>query len=372
MESALRILHIVDCMNHSGIPTLLMNMYRNIDRKKIQFDFLTTKEGAFDEEIKNMGGHLYYIPSLDKSGYFMYKRSLKSFFKRHASYIIVHSHIDQLSAIALREARRVRIPVRIAHSYNTAIEGSIITKLWKSVIGLFVPVHATDYFACSTESADWLFKWKAKQAEFFQHALDLEKFLYSASTRKVYRDKLGLTEDHFLIGHVGGYTAQKNHTFLLDCFRALRRKIPQAKLALIGDGPLKKQIEEKIIQYRLQEHILILGEKEDVENWMQSFDLYIFPSLHEGFPVSVLEAQCAGLPVLVSDTITKEIHLGSGQVHFLPLEDKKVWVVEMERLYELKPRIPIERAGLLKEGFNVNEIAKQTEEKYCYLRDEGI
>ncbi|KAB8128271.1 glycosyltransferase family 1 protein [Gracilibacillus oryzae] len=372
MESALRILHIVDCMNHSGVPTLLMNMYRNIDRKKVQFDFLTTKEGAFDTEIKTLGGHLYYIPSLKSGGYLSYKRSLKSFFKRHASYIIVHSHIDQLSAIALSEARRVRIPVRIAHSYNTAIEGNLFTKLSRSLIGLFVPIHATDYFSCSTESADWLFKWKAKQAEYFQHALDLEKFLYSTKTRELYREKLGLTDDHFLIGHVGGYTIQKNHSFLLDSFRALRRKIPQAKLALIGDGPLKEQIEEAVVQYKLQDHVFILGEKQDVENWMQSFDLYVFPSLHEGYPVSLIEAQCAGLPALVSDSITKEIDLGSGFLQFLPLEDKNKWVSEMEKLYDLRPRAPIESVGIFQKGFNVDEIAKKTEEKYLYLRDEGI
>ncbi|MFC4401877.1 glycosyltransferase [Gracilibacillus xinjiangensis] len=372
MESALRILHIVDCMNHSGVPTLLMNMYRNINRKKIQFDFLTTKEGAFDEEIQKMGGHLYQIPSINEAGYLVYKRSLKSFFKRHASYIIVHSHIDQLSAIALREARRVRIPVRIAHSYNTAIEGSFVTKLWKSAIGLFVPIHATDYFACSTESADWLFKWKSKQSEFFQHALDLEKFLYSTSVREVYRQKLHLNEDNFLIGHVGGYTTQKNHLFLLDIFRALRRKIPQAKLVLIGDGPLKKQMEETVVQYRLQDHVFMLGEKEDVEKWMQSFDLFVFPSLHEGFPVSVIEAQCAGLPALVSDSITKEIDLGSGNVQFLSLDKKNEWVREMEELFKSKPRVPIQRDILFEKGFDVNKITKYTEEKYLYLRDEGI
>lgn len=371
MESALRILHVVEEMKNGEKEAFLMNVYRKINRKKIQFDFLTTGDGELDNEIRQLGGHIYRIPSLSE-GYLAHKRSLRQFFKKHRFYIVVHSHLDQWSTFALREARRVGIPVRVAHSYQNANDGSWSLKMRKNIVGLFILFLATDYFACSTDAAKWLFKWKAEKAVLMRNAIDLERFCYSKSTREEMRAHLLLTEREFVIGHVGEMTKQKNHSYLLDLFIAFRRRIPQARLVLVGDGPLQREIEEKIDQYKIKEYVHILNNEENQWQWIQAFDVFVYPSLYDGFSTSLIEAQGTGVPILASDTVTKEVDMGYQLIDYISIEEKLLWLEKIERIYSERKRIQVNQATLLESGFELKNLAHETEQRYLELRDERI
>ncbi|WP_058306556.1 glycosyltransferase [Gracilibacillus massiliensis] len=372
MESALRILHVVRKMNHGEIGTMLMNVYRNLDTSKVQFDFLTNEEGDYDEEIRTMGGHLYRIPYINEVGAQGYQNALRHFFKGHRFYIVMHAHLDKMSVFSLKAAKRVGIPVRVAHSHNTGTEETGKEKLLQNIAGSFISLYATHYFACSTEAAKWLFKTKAKNAEIMYNAIELERFCYSQSVREQVREDLHISEKEFLIGHIGPFSPQKNHDYLIELFVGFRRRIPQAKLILIGDGPLQQEIEAKIKQYHIVEHVVSLSGKEDTERWMQAFDLLVYPSLHEGLPMTLIEAQSAGLPILASDRIPKEVDLGANLIEFIRLDDKSEWLAKMYKAYEKKYRNPVDAEVLMNKGYDVKKVAHQTEQKYLQLRDDGI
>lgn len=372
LESALRILHVVYSMHHHEASAMIMNVYRKLDRKKIQFDFLTNEQGEYDEEIHRLGGHIYRIPSISEAGIQGYQKALRNFFKGHRFYIVVHSHIDQMSVFPLKAAKRVGIPVRVAHSHNTKSDGTTLEKCLKNIAGGFIPIYATHYFACSREAAEWLFKSNSKHAEIMFKAIELEHFCYSHSLREQGRKELQISEKEYVIGHIGRFSTQKNHQYLIELFVGFRRKFPKSKLLLVGNGPLKEQIKAQIRQYNIQDHVILLGDKEDIEKWLQVFDLLVFPSLHEGLPLTLVEAQGSGLPIIVSDSISKEVDLGAGLIQFLSLDNKIKWLDAMYDAYHHKYRHPVEPDILLKKGYDVEQVAQQTEQKYLQLRDDGI
>ncbi|GAE91915.1 hypothetical protein JCM21714_885 [Gracilibacillus boraciitolerans JCM 21714] len=284
MEGALRILHVVHSMNHGEIETALMDVYRNLDRSKIQFDFLTNREGDYDEEVRRLGGFIYRISNKGDVGVKGYRRALRQFFKDHRYYIIIHTHLDQMSTYALWAAKRVGIPVRVAHSHNTGSEGTFKSKVLANLVGSLVPYYATDYFACTADAAKWLFKKRADQVEIMRNPIELERFCYSQSTRDLVRKELNISDKDFVIGHIGSFIWQKNHDYLIELFVGFRRKIPQSKLILIGEGPpLRENIEKKINQYHIADHVILLGAKDNTEHWIQAFDLIVSPSFHEAY-----------------------------------------------------------------------------------------
>ncbi|UOQ85022.1 glycosyltransferase [Gracilibacillus salinarum] len=372
MENALRILHVVDRLDHGEIATMILDVYRNIDRNKVQFDFLTTTEGELDEEVRTLGGHLYRISSLREVGWKEYKQSLRQFFKGHRFYIITHCHLDQLNAFPLIEAMRVGIPVRIAHSHDTGAQLKGERKWVYSLSGRLVPVVATHYFACSKEAAKWLFKHKAKEASVIHNAFDLDQISFSGSARKQVRQALKVKQSDFVIGHAGAFSLQKNHAFLIDLFVGFRRKIPQTKLVLVGDGPVKGAILEKIKQYRLQDFVEVINWRENADKWMHAFDVFVYPSLHDGFPTSVVKAQHAGIPTLASDRMSRELDVGNKLIQFIPLHDKARWIESIHAIHEKQYRKPTEITILKKKGLDIHTVAKRAENTYLELRDQGI
>ncbi|MEH7444053.1 glycosyltransferase family 1 protein [Bacillus sp. JJ1122] len=329
MGSPIRVLHVVVNMNRGGAETLLMNLYRNIDRSKIQFDFLTCKEGVFDQEIIELGGKVHRIPYITEVGHSEYIRALKLFFSENPNYKIVHSHMDKMSGFPLRAAKQAGIPVRIAHSHSTRSEGGIIASTYKWFAGNMITKYATNFVACSKEAADWLFKHDSKQALILKNGIQSDKFQFSMKKRKENRDKLEVPIDHFAIGHVGRFSAPKNHFFLLEIFKDFLVLNENAILLLVGDGPLLPEVKKKAEEMELSSKVKFLGNRDDVDCVLQTLDLFLFPSLFEGFPVSVMEAQGSGIPCLISDCITKDVDLGSELLNFLPLKNKKAWLDKM-------------------------------------------
>lgn len=331
----IRILHIVGIMNMGGLENFLMNVYRNIDRNKIQFDFLVTREekGIFDEEIKGLGGRIYNIPKMEIVGYNKYSKLLYKFFKNHREYKIVHCHRDALCAIYLKQAKKAGINIRIAHSHSTNIVEYKKFKSWikipvKNFFKRFINKYATDFFACSKEAGIWLFGKKISNDKLviIKNGIYLRKYMYSRDISDNIRKNLGLEKDIFLIGHVGRFDLPKNHRFLVEIIKKLDEKIENYKVCLVGDGILKKEIKDLVDKYGLKDKFLFLGIRNDVNELMMAFDLFLFPSLFEGLGIVLIEAQATGLKCLISDNIPKDVDMNLGLVEFLNINSVKKWI----------------------------------------------
>ncbi|WNR43792.1 glycosyltransferase family 1 protein [Paenibacillus roseipurpureus] len=364
MGSPIRILHIVVNMNRGGAETLLMNVYRNVDRTKVQFDFLTGKPGVFDAEITAMGGVIHRIPYVSDVGHTKYIQALDHFFAAHTDYRIVHAHMDKMSGFVLRAAKKAGIPIRIAHSHNTSSEGSVAAKAYKWLAGTYIGSCATHFLACSTKAAQWLFAGKESRAVVIRNGIETEQFAYSPNVRKQVRQELHLPENAYVIGHVGRFFHQKNHAFLLDLFARLQEERPEAVLVLAGDGPLREEMEKKVKALHLKKKVKFLGVRSDISRLLQGFDIFVFPSLHEGLPVTLVEAQGAGLPCLISDTITSEVDMGIQLVDRLSLDDQDAWIQHIKRIMARNDSREIPTLALSNQGYDIRNTAAWTEGFY--------
>jgi glycosyltransferase involved in cell wall biosynthesis len=367
-----RILHVVVNMNRGGAETLIMNLYRNMNRSKIQFDFLTCKEGAFDPEILAMGGLIHRIPYVSEGGHFKFIKALDHFFASHPEYNVVHSHMDRMSGFILRSAKRAGLPIRIAHSHNTSSEGGIAAKAYKWLAGKLIASYATHLLACSSKAAKWLFPAKEANAQILKNGIESASFLFSPEVREQVRQELDLTTDQLVVGHVGRFAHQKNHAFLVDLFAQLIKVKPKAVLVLVGDGSLRIEIEKKVCGLSLQENVKFLGVRSDITRLLQAFDVFAFPSWHEGLPVTLIEAQGAGLPCVISDVIAKEVDMGIGLVEYLALGDPLIWVEKIKGLLARNSTRSIPAYSLSNKGYDIKNTAEWAEDYYLSIRGETL
>lgn len=344
----IRILNVVGRMDRGGIETLIMNVYRQIDRSKVQFDFLAHygKENAdYNEEIRALGGRIYEMPVIKTTTktyygkFFEYCSALKKFFKEHPEYHIVHGHMTNTAAIYMPIAKKYgQVTHTIAHSHLTQTQKTVsrLTALGTDVLLKPIRKQATDYFACSEMAALWLFKQEdldAGRVHIIPNGVHTENFDYSPEKRAAVRRELGL-EDKIVLGHVGRFFPQKNHTYLLDIFSHYHEKHPNAVLLLIGDGELREEMQKKAERLGLGDSVRFMGLRSDVEDLMQGMDLFLMPSLYEGLPVVGIEAQAAGLPLVVSTEITRELNI-TGQVQFVGLDKSpEVWTAAIDGLLD--------------------------------------
>lgn len=337
MKKPIRIAQIIDVMDNGGIESVVMNYYRNIDRSKYQFDFITSIDSSLPqkEEIESLGGKIYLTPRY--TSLFKYNKALKKIFKEN-DYSIVHCHMGALSLFPLRIAKKCGIKSRICHAHSTSSKKEWKRNLIKKILRLFVKIYPTDYFACGEYAGRWLYGNKTfnkGNVHVMPNAIDCELFKYNEKIRKEVRKELKI-EDKFVIGNIGRFVSQKNHTFLIDIFNEISKKIDNAILVLIGEGPLEKQIKDKVKEYNLEEKVLFLGVRKDCYRMYQAMDLFVLPSLYEGLPVVGVEAQCAGLPCIFSDTTTQEILITKSSV-MVPLELSK-WVFEIINFNDITDR----------------------------------
>jgi glycosyltransferase involved in cell wall biosynthesis len=365
--SPLRILHVVVNMNRGGAETLIMNLYRNIDRSKVQFDFLTCKEGVFDSEIEMMGGKVYRIPYISEVGHFNYLKELKKFFLSNSQYKIVHSHIDKMSGLVLRTAKKAGIPVRISHSHNTSSEGGTATKIYKWFAGNFILPNATNLFACSNYAAKWLFKYKSQSSNIIKNGIECDKFAFSSQIRKEVREELKIDKNVFVLGHVGRFAHQKNHAFLINIFAEFNKVNQESILLLVGEGPLRSDIENQVLKLKLKDKVKFIGIRSDIHRILQAFDVFVFPSIHEGLPVSLIEAQASGLPCLISNNVSQEVDLGINLVDFISLADKKQWVKKIMGTVSLHPSRSIFSKSIVSQGYDIRETANTIEKFYLSI-----
>lgn len=307
MSCPKRILEVVNVMDRAGLETMLMNYYRHVDRSVVQFDFLTHRpvEGAYDKEIRDLGGRIFRAPRLYPQNCLAYRKYMRRFFAEH-DYPVVHSHIDSMSAFPLAMARDCHVPVRIAHSHNDSVDKDIKFPI-KEIARKRLPSIATHYWACSSAAGSYLFGEKNRSNVFIvKNAIDLKQFEYETGVRIAKRKELGLADGQLAIGHVGRFSAVKNQAFLIDVLSTLNSEGFDAVLVLVGDGDLRNAIEKKAAQAGLLDKVLFLGLRDDIPQLMQAFDVFCFPSHHEGIPLVLIEAQASGLPILTSDAVSSE------------------------------------------------------------------
>lgn len=306
----IRVLNMFTIMDRGGAETMVMNYYRHIDRTKVQFDFLVHRQqrGAYDDEIERMGGRIYRMCPVYPQNFSRYKRDLRTFFRAHPEYKIIHSHMSELGYFAFREAERQGVPVRICHAHN-APHGFDAKMIIRTYFKKRMMPYLTHLFMCGEESGKWLYGDKNKSRFIMlNNAIDAAVYSFDASKREKMRRQLGLTGE-LVIGHVGRFNPQKNHAFLFDIFATLLKKEPNAVLLLVGGGADMPKIQAKAQELGIAERVRFLGVRSDVADLMQAMDVFVFPSLYEGLGIALVEAQAAGLPCVVSDTIPHEAYL---------------------------------------------------------------
>jgi glycosyltransferase EpsF len=323
----IRIAHIIGKWVGGGVEAVVMNYYRNIDRDQIQFDFLCDSDSKNIpyEEIEALGGSVILIPPYQKVA--KYHKELKKVLKE-GKYKIVHSHINTLSVFSLFAAKCAKVPVRIAHSHSTTNPKEKKKNLMKQFLRPFSKVFATHYMCCSELAGRWLFGdsvYNKGKVYLLHNAIDLSEFKYEETIRKEIREELNLEEETMAIGHIGRFEEQKNHSFLIDIFYELQQQKENSILLLVGQGPKRKEIQEKVKQLGLEEKVKFLGQRKDVNRLYQAFDRFVFPSIYEGLGMVLIEAQCSNLYCLASSEVPYIAKINEN-VEFLELsKSAKEW-----------------------------------------------
>lgn len=325
----MRILHMIGALEMGGSQAMVMSIYRAINREKVQFDFIidNDKVNVYAEEIRQLGGKIFQLPKFNGKNYRQVRRAWEKFLSEHPEYKILHSHVRSYAALYIPIAKKYGLKT-IIHSHNTS-NGRGIAALGKKILQYPLRFQADYFFGCSEIAGQWLFGKKiVKSSRYFmlKNAVDMDRFSFRKPIRDQIRQEMGADENALLIGHVGRMHPQKNHSFLIDCFAKIAEQRNDAKLVLLGDGEHRKAIVEQIKQLGLQDHVLMLGLKKNVEDYFSAMDCFVLPSLHEGLPVVVVEAQANGLPCFISDTVTKEVQL-SELVQYLSItQGESPWV----------------------------------------------
>lgn len=368
----IRVAQIIGKWVGGGVEAVIMNYYRNIDHDKIQFDFICDEDSTnipYDE-IEKLGGKVILISPYQKI--FSYQKELKKVLK-DGNYKIVHSNINTLSVFPLRAAKKVGVPVRIAHSHSTTNKKEWKKNLLKLILRPFSKVYATDYICCSELAGRWLFgnkTYDSGRVFLLNNAIDIEKYTYNEKIRKEKRKELGINSSTLVIGHIGRFVAQKNHTFLIDIFNEIHKKNSDSKLLLAGQGPLVNDIKEKVNKLNLNDSVTFLGQRSDSNELYQAFDIFLLPSLYEGLPVVGVEAQAAGLLCYLSSDMTKETKVLNSTTIMSLSDTSEEWAQSILSGSSEYKRINTKKE-ISKNGFSIKEEAKKLEDKYLSYNGEN-
>lgn len=358
-----RILHVFGTLNRGGAETLVMNIYRNIDRNKIQFDFVVhhEEEGAYEEEVRKLGGKVYRVPNYKGTNHFAYKKAWDELLKNHPEYKIVHCHKESIVSLVMDSASK-NGRIAIAHSHNTqnipGFKGKVMDVLNKNV-----DAKADYRFACSVDAGYWMFG-RDKDFTVIDNGIEVENFSYNPDIRSKIREKLGFS-DKKVLGHIARFNKQKNHSFLIDIFADLLKEDDDYLLVLAGVGDLKDDIEKKVEDLGIEDKVKFLGSIGYVNELLQAIDIFILPSLYEGLAVSTIEAQAAGLKCLLADTIDKNSKI-TDLVEFIPIDQGTgPWIKAIHKA------LPYQREDtskmIKKAGFDIRETAEKLSEFYLNL-----
>lgn len=365
----IRVLHILNSLGAGGIETFIINIYRNINKEMIQFDFLIQSSGEqfYEQEISSLGGNIYRITPRSKS----IGRNIKElnlFFKESAAnYNTVHFHVSSLSDItAMVIARRYKIRNRVIHSHNVKAGGSKLHTYLHYVNKNLLSFLGTDFFACSEDAGKWMFNTKVLKSNKFKiinNAIDIAKFEYKTEARISIRKELGIDDSSVVLGHIGRFHPQKNHIFLIKVFKEVVDINSNSYLLLVGSGALQKDIEKIVREENLTDKVLFLGLRKDTSRILSALDCFVFPSLYEGLGIVLIEAQANGVPIIASSNNIPESVKINNNFQFLKLEDSLVTWKENILTFSNKDRVNA-RLSIRNAGYDLEEVSKDLESFY--------
>lgn len=357
-------------MDRGGLETIIMNTYRIIDREKIQFDFVmhTTDKTHYSAEIETLGGRIYSVPAYTVKNHAAYVRAWNCFFREHPEYKIVHGHMRSTASIYLPIAKKYGCTT-ISHSHSTS-SGKGFSALVKDI--LQKRIKADYYLACSLPAGEWLFGKKRCSMPNFKvvpNGIDGKKFSFSEEKRERIRGELGL-DGKFAIGNVSRLIKAKNHLFLLDIIKELKPLVPNAVLVLVGDGEERENIEKRIKELGIEDDVIMTGVRGDIGDILCAFDVFLFPSIFEGFGNAVTEAQASGLKCIVSDTVPEEVRI-TPLVEFCPInEGVGVWIEKLKNVKTENREKYSEQ--IIEGGYDVTSIAEWYTEFYTRCHTETL
>lgn len=362
----IRVLHVLGGLNRGGAETMVVNLYRAIDKTKFQFDFIihTTSPQDYLEEVQSMGARVFCFPSFHGRNIKQVMKNWDNFFKEHPEYKIIHSHVRSYASIYLPIAKKHGLKT-IIHSHSTSNGTSKSAKI-KTLMQYPLRYQADYLFGCSQIAGDWLYgKKKAHSNKFYilQNAIDVDSYNPDNYDREKYIKDLKLS-DKTVYGHVGRLHPAKNHMFLLEVFKEIFSINKNVVLLIIGGGELQKSIEDKVKELGIQDSVRMLGSRADVRELLSVVDCFLFPSKWEGLPLSVVEAQAAHIPCLVSDTVTKEVAV-SDLVKYLPIDKGvEIWAKEATNINVSKHDV---NRNIKESGFDVKTSAKWLTDFYSKM-----
>ena len=334
----------------------------------MQFDFVVHREerGAYEDEIEQLGGHIYRMMPLRPWTLPQYKRQIRQFFDEHPEYRIVHGQCSESGYYFYREAARRGVPVIIAHAHNSRADFDAKWP-WRTWFKHRMRPYLTHRFTCGTEAAHWLFgKEGAKTAILQRNAIDTKFFQFSEQSRRSKREELGIGEDTLLVGHIGRFERQKNHPFVVKIFQQFHAKFPNSRLLLIGSGgDGEAAVRQQIKDLHLDTSVLLLGSRSDIPQLLCAMDVFLLPSLMEGLPLSLLEAQSSGLPCIISDRVPQEACMTDLAVR-LSLYNNKVdeWSEAIIRQAVIRHDRHAYAAQIAAAGYDIKDNAQRLQDFY--------
>jgi glycosyltransferase involved in cell wall biosynthesis len=364
-----RILHVVGIMDCAGQETFIMNIYRNINREKLQFDFLvhTNRKGYFDKEIVELGGVIHRLPINNRNIFRVIKRLIDNFkfYVDHPEYKTIHVHASNAKCVLeMISAKLAGVKNIIVHSHNSSSPQKLIHKVFRPILKYF----ATNFFACSTPASDWMFDEKiitSGKVNIIKNAIETSKFIYNQTNRDEFRKKLNI-EDKFVIGHIGRFQPQKNHNFLIEVFKEVKNRYNNSVLILVGDGEDRDKINAKVSDLNLENDIIFIGVSNEIPALLQAFDIFLFPSHYEGLGIVTIEAQAASLKTIVSDAVPREVQV-TDLVEFISLNNSAKFWAEHIIKYSIGYNRKKTDNQIIKSGYDINNSAKLLEDYYLSL-----
>lgn len=359
LKKQIRVAQVIGHAGAGGVESCIMNYYKHIDKSKVQFDFLVENTcPIIDKElIESYGGKIIIIPSYKKL--LTYIRVLKKIFIK-GNYDIVHSNMNTLNVFTLKAAKKAGIKVRIAHSHSTSNKKEWKRNIIKNILRLFSKKYATHYFACSEHAGRWLFGNKTYDkgaVVIINNAIELDRFYFNQDNRDSIRNIYNIN-DKYVIGHVGRFTSQKNHSFLIDVFNEIQKKHDDSILFLVGDGPLLEKIKNKVKSFGIQDKVIFAGIHSDIEKYYSAMDLFLFPSIYEGLGMTFIEAQINGLKAYTSNYVPREAFIGE-QSRSIELEVNK-WVNQINDFGSYKRNVQ----GSVFSSYDIEKASKYLLELY--------
>jgi glycosyltransferase EpsF len=353
-------------MDIGGAERLIMNAYRAIDRSLCQFDFAVgaSRRCYFDREIEHLGGRVFRLNAAPRHNFLKYARGLWRVLRHRGPFLAVHSHVHRFSGLPLTLAWAAGVPVRIAHchSMSDGQKDSLSRRTYRRLMSNLIERYATHLFACSEDAGSQMFGpgWRARPgSNLIQNGVNLAQFSNLPSKTEL-RHRLCLPPHGLAVGHVGSFSRPKNHRFLIKVFAEVVKRAPDSMLVLVGDGALRQEVIASIRSAGCGDRILTLGRRDDIPLVLGALDIFVLPSIWEGLPTVLVEAQAAGLPCIASDVVTREADIGIGLLSFMGLaENPAVWAT---RILEIgltagTPPWSTRLESLLRTGFNINETA---------------